>query len=531
MIAALIVCAFALGIAARQVGLPPLVGFLAAGFLLRAAGVDSQPAVTEMGEIGVWLLLFTVGLKLRLSSLVRPEVWLTAIVHLGITSAIAAAIVHSQPGLSWPTAWLLGASFSFSSTVLTATVLEPRKELRAFHGRVAIGILVVQDIVAVALLTLESAQTPSAYAVALLALPLAKPLLDRIVSITGHGELLPLLGVVLAVAVGGFGFEALGLSAEVGSLVLGAMVASHPRAVELGDALWGMKEIFLVGFFLSIGLAGVPTLHSLMGAMGLLLVLPLKAALFFVLLLLIGLRARSGFLTAFSLATYSEFGLIVVQRGMDQGLLGPEWMPLAAVSVAASFAIVAALNRIAHPLFARWEKGLRWFESSRRRHPDDEPVSIGSAEVLVVGMGRVGSGAYRHLKDLGEQVVGLDSDLAKVARHLQEGRRVVYADAEDPDLWHRLRLERVRAVMLALPDLEAKIIASRQLRLRGFRGLIAATHVFDEEREPILAAGCDVTYNYFTEAGTGFAAHISEELQAVEKPDQPVAASRPVRRE
>ena len=84
MIAGLILCAFALGLAARHVGLPPLVGFLAAGFILRAGGVDSQPAITGIGEIGVWLLLFTVGLKLRLSSLIRPEVWVTALVHLGI---------------------------------------------------------------------------------------------------------------------------------------------------------------------------------------------------------------------------------------------------------------------------------------------------------------------------------------------------------------------------------------------------------------------------------------------------------------
>jgi len=198
-------------------------------------------------------------------------------------------------------------------------------------------------------------------------------------------------------------------------------------------------------------------------------------------------------------------------------LLGPEWLPLAAVTVAASFAIAAPLNRAAHPLFARWENVLRRFERTQR-HPDDEPVSVGSAEVLVVGMGRVGSGAYRYLKDLGLQVVGLDSDMGKVERHLQDGRRVVYADAEDPDLWHRLSLERVRAVMLALPDAEAKIIASQQLRLRGFRGLIAATHVFEEERDPILEAGCDVTYNYFTEAGTGFAAHISDQLRDAMRP-------------
>lgn len=505
--------AFGLGLLARQAGLPPLVGFLVAGFLLHAAGVEPVAEITEIGEIGVWLLLFTVGLKLRFKSLIRPEVWATALVHLAVVGGLAAALAQSALGVSWPSAVILGAAFGFSSTVLAAIVLEPRRELRAFHGRVAIGILVVQDIVAVALLAGAAEQSPSSWALLLLALPLAKPLLDRVITVTGHGELLPLLGILLAVAVGGYGFEAIGLSPQLGSLVLGAMVANHPRSVELGDALWGMKEIFLVGFFLSIGLAGIPNLQALVGAAALLLLLPVKAGLFFLILLAVGLRSRSGFLAALSLASYSEFGLIVIQLGVGQGRIDPEWLPMAAVAVAASFAIAAALNRVAHQLYVRWEGRLQRFETGRR-HPDDEPVSIGTAEVVVVGMGRVGSGAYRYLKDLGLQVVGLDSDMGKVAKHLQEGRRVVYADAEDPELWHRLRLDRVHAVMLALPDAEAKIIASRQLRQRGFLGLIAATHVFDEEREPILAAGCDMTYNYFSEAGTGFAAHVGDALQA-----------------
>lgn len=512
MIAWWILCAFALGLVARRLSLPPLVGFLLAGFLLNALGVAPVPAIGELGQVGVWLLLFTVGLKVRFKSLIRPEAWGTALVHLAISGAAAAALAHGQAGVPWPAAWMLGAAFGFSSTVLTAIILEPKRELRAFHGRLAIGILIVQDVVAIALLAGNADHAPSPWALLLLLLPLARPILDRLVEFTGHGEMMVLLAVLLAVVAGGYGFEALGLNAELGALLLGALLADHPRANELGDALWGMKELFLVAFFLGIGMAGLPTLETLIGAGVLLLAIPLKSALFFVLLLAIGLRARSSFLAALSLASYSEFGLIILQLGVREGLLGPEWMPLAAVAVAGSFVLAAPLNRMAHGLYARWEGVLQGFERERR-HPDDEPLSVGTAEVLVVGMGRVGSGAYRYLKELGLQVVGLDSDMAKVERHLQLGRRVVYADAEDPELWHRLRLERVRAIMLALPDAEAKIIASRQLRARGFGGLIAATHVFEEERQPILDAGCDVTYNYFTEAGTGFAAHISDELR------------------
>ncbi|MEJ2256078.1 MAG: NAD-binding protein, partial [Woeseiaceae bacterium] len=100
---------------------------------------------------------------------------------------------------------------------------------------------------------------------------------------------------------------------------------------------------------------------------------------------------------------------------------------------------------------------------------------------------------------------GVDSDVNKVSYHLGEGRRVVYADAEDTSLWHHLNTSGLRAILLALPDLEAKQIASRELRASGYKGLLSATHTWDEEREPILAAGCDVTYNYFNEAGVGLA--------------------------
>src|SRR3990172_2136315 len=107
MLAWSILCAFGLGLAARRVGLPPLIGFLAAGFLLNAFGVEPVPAVSELGEIGVWLLLFPVGLKLRFKSLIRPEVWGTALVHLAIAGSTAAVLARGQLGLDWAPAWIL----------------------------------------------------------------------------------------------------------------------------------------------------------------------------------------------------------------------------------------------------------------------------------------------------------------------------------------------------------------------------------------------------------------------------------------
>lgn len=511
MIAVWIAGALLLGLAVSRIGLPPLVGFLASGFVFAALGMERTPLLADLAHAGVLLLLFAVGLKLRIKTLLRYEVWGTAIAHLALTGIIGVAILSSLTSLSPVMSFTLAIAFGFSSTVLAAKVLEGNRELRAVHGRVAIGILIVQDVVAVVLLAFMSLETPSPFALLLLLVPLARPAIAWLLERCGHGELLVLLGAALAIG-GGEGFEALGVSAELGALLLGTMLADHKRSQELATVLWGLKELFLVGFFLNIGFSGPPTWEALEGALWLMVLLPVKGAIFFLLLIGLGLRARTSFLTAVSLTTYSEFALIVVDIAVTNGLLGTQWIIITALAVALSFAAAAPFNAYAHELFRRASPWLERLERDKR-HPDDEPISLGRAEILIVGMGRVGAGAYDYLRQQNENIVGIDSDPGKIESNVRQGRRVAYADAEDPSFWHLLNIDRLRAIMLAVPDLQAKVSAARALRARGYRGLLSATHLYPEEREPIIEAGCDVTYNYYTEAGVGFARHTYETLR------------------
>ena len=256
--------------------------------------------------------------------------------------------------------------FAFSSTVLAAKILEQKREMRAFHGRVAIGILIVQDVIAVAILGVYGASQLDWPAALVLLLPLLKWPLEKLLSLTGHGELLVLLGAVLALGIGGYGFEAIGLSSELGALLTGMLLASHPRAVELSASLWGMKEFFLVGFFLTVGLTEAPSWSTLGLALIPLALIPLKVMLYFLLLLAFGLSARTAFLAGLSLATYSEFGLIVMAAAAKYGLVDNAWVVATAICVALSFAIAAPLNRYAHDIYGALERWLRIFE---RRTP------------------------------------------------------------------------------------------------------------------------------------------------------------------
>jgi predicted Kef-type K+ transport protein len=499
-----LVFAFTLGLLMRLIGLPPLVGYLAAGFTLSFRGYETSHLLEEVSHAGVLLLLFGVGLKLRLKSMLRAEVLAGSLIHMAITAAVFMLLLFQFSTLDKSMMLVIALALSFSSTVVAAKVLESKRELRAFHGRVAIGILIIQDLVAVAILSTLGGHAPSPWAIAVLGFFVVRPLLYKLLDLSGHGELVVLYGLMLSLVFGGKGFESVGLSSELGGLLLGVILAEHERAKQLANALWGLKELLLVGFFLQIGLYGTPTWTLLEQAALLNLALPFKALLFFGVLLLFRLRARSAFLAGISLASFSEFGLIVASLGVKQGMLGEEWLVLLALAVALSFALSAPLNRHAHEIYEYFESFLQRFET-RRRHPDDEPVSLGNSHVVIMGMGRVGTGAYDEFKAQGHLTVGLDSDPGKAELHRKAGRRVLYADAEDPGFWSHLDLHGVETVVLTMPETEAKVIATRQLRKRGFTGLISATIYFSEDVEPLTSAGADLVYDYHDGIGVGLA--------------------------
>jgi predicted Kef-type K+ transport protein len=505
--------AFFFGLAVRQVGLPPLVGFLAAGFAINLAGpVVGLPDYTgktleHVAHLGVLMLLFTVGLKLKLNQIAQPQVVGGALLHFAVSVALFAPGLALVLGLGWNTALLVAIALSFSSTVLAAKLLEAKRELGSFHGRTTIGILIVQDIIALVVLAVWSGQTPTIWALLVLGLPLLRPALYRLLDFAGRDELLVLMGMLLSLVIGGMGFQAVGLSSEIGALAMGVLLSNHPRAKELSRALWSLKEVFLVGFFLQIGLTGLPGLGDLAFALSVAVLLSLKGALFFALMVAFKLRARSAALSALSLTAYSEFGLIVAA-----GVL-PEFLVPLALAVALSFVISAPLNRYAHPLYERVAHRLRPFERDTL-HPDEQPKDMGDADVLVLGLGRTGSAAFAQLEAQGLRPLGLDADPYKAEAHRAAGRNVMFADAEDSNFWNHCRLGGIRAAVLAMDDLEAKLIAARALRRLGFAGPIVAHALHDSEKDLIAEAGADHTHLTMTQAGVSLADQTTKAMRA-----------------
>lgn len=526
MSALLITVAFLAGVAVRRIGLPPLVGFLAAGFLLRGIGAEKPPALDEIADFGVTLLLFTIGLKLQVRSLARPEVWAGTTVHMTVTTAVLAAVTMGIGALGlplfreldWPTALVVGFALSFSSTVFAAKAFEERAELATRHATAAIGILIMQDVIAVIFLTISAGKVPSVWAFALLLLPAVRPLMNGILARVGHGELLLLFGFVMTFA--GYGlFDALGLKGDLGAIAFGMLMASSPKAGELAKVLFGFKDLFLVAFFLNIGLSEGVTPAAIVAAVVMLPFLLPKAFGFFWLLCGFRLRARPAFLAGLGLANFSEFGLIVGSMAVAAGWLSGEWLVAVAVLVALSFVAASPLNAAPYRIFDRFGDRLRRFE---RKTPlaEDAPIPPETLDAVIFGMGRVGSGVYDWLTEKrGLAVAGVDSCPETVREHERDGRRVVLGDGTDPGFWERVDLsQRPRLVFIATRDFRAtRRIAQRLLSLSQDARVTAIVQ-HEDHAEELREMGVASVYDIYREAGLAFAA---EGWAAVDAPKDP----------
>ncbi|MGM0386487.1 MAG: cation:proton antiporter [Actinomycetota bacterium] len=518
-VAIYLVVTFLAGLISFVLRLPPLVGFLAAGFAINAAGIEHLSAIDTLADLGVTLLLFGVGLKLELRTLLRKEVWLTTTVHMAASTVMGAVLIaliamlgFSLPAdTDWSTLAVLGFALSFSSTVLVVKVLEDRGETQSIYGQIAIGVLILQDLAAVAFLAIATGQTPSPWALALVGLiPLAL-VLRRIWDRIGHAELHVLFGVVVALVPGYALFEAVGLKGDLGAVVMGMLLASHPAAAELAQDLFGLKEILLIGFFVSIGLTGLPTLETLALSALLLLALPFKVAGYAALLWFMRLRPRTSVMAGILLGNYSEFGLIVVSVGAASGLVDDQWLVVLSVGVALSFAISAMVNSRGNSLSRRLVDRLPDVDVSRLNSLD-RPIDIGGAEALVLGLGRTGSGAYERLtREFGLDVVGIDADGHVVEQRRARGWNVREGDATDTDFWERVTSHSgVRLTVLAMPLHEVNLYALDQLVDLGFSGVVGSLAKYNEDVEELCDHGAEAVFHLYEDAGSSLAAAVAQ---------------------
>ena len=499
--------AFFVGQVFRFISLPPLAGFILSGYLFTILGMSDDIGLLEIpAEIGVELLLFSIGLKIRPSAFLNTYLIIVVLLHTLFITMIF--FLLSGIDLALEGKIIICMALSFSSTVIATKSLESRKELTSFHGRLSVLIIIFQDIIALLLLGYMQVSSLSFSTLYLLILPVFIPIIKFTLNrIEDDEELLLLATLIISLLLGSYVFKYFGLTGEIGALVLGILLSGYSSAEKLSEKIWSLREILLLAFFISIGMQITITNDSIGIFFILMSLLIAKSIALFILLISFKLRSYTSFLMIISLATFSEFSLIVLSILAKQLTIDSNVISAIILSVSVSFVIASILNKHAHKLYEICEKYLIKIER-KTHHPDEEPHTCGDSEVMILGLGRFGGAIFDLLNKNKIKSAGFDSDTVLVKRFIKKNRRAAFADAEDPGFWSKLRFGKLRVIILALPEYEAQKRSIIQARKYGFNGKIIVPSRTKEDSNELEQLGADIIFDAYEAAAIG----ISESL-------------------
>lgn len=523
-IAALLAVAAACGALAIWLRQPLIVAYIAAGLLVGPSGlgwVAASDQVDLLAQMGIALLLFVVGLRLDLH-LIRtmgPVVLVTGLAQMAVMAALGFLLAVAL-GLAPMAALYVAVTLTFSSTIIVVKLLSDKREIDALHGRIALGILIVQDIVVVLAIIALTALGPEAAStlgrdvllmlvkggaflivVGLFARYVLPTLLHRLAR---SQELLVLAAVAWAVALAAIG-AGLGFSKEVGAFVAGIAIASTPYRDAIGARLAGLRDFLLLFFFIDLGAQLGPGLTGEQVGAALLLsafVLAGKPLIILAILGRAGYRKRTLSMTAFSLGQISEFSLILAALGLSIGHIDAEIVGLITLVGLITFSLSSYMISYSDLLYESLAPWLTVFERRvpHREQAQDVQGEDAKTDVILFGLGRYGSRIAHAMRQRGLKVLGVDFDPEAVRTHRQEGVWVRYGNAEDPELLATLPLNRARWVMSSIPQRAINLALLHALRHHGYRGRIAVTTHTPNTTKVLQAAGADLVLLPFADA-------------------------------
>jgi Kef-type K+ transport system membrane component KefB len=517
-IAALLLLTAIIGTLATALRQPLIVAFIAVGILSGPAGFNwlhSADQVDLLAKIGITLLLFVVGLKLDLH-LIRSmgRVALTTGLGQVLFTSIVGYALSIGLGLEPMAAIYVAVALTFSSTIIIVKLLSDKREIDSLHGRIAIGFLIVQDIVVVlAMIGLSALGTggdgnnfaqemfvvlfKGAALLAGIGLLMRYGLPQLLHHLARTPELMMLFAIAWGVSLAALG-EALGFSKEVGGFLAGISLASTPYREAIGSRLVSIRDFLLLFFFLGLGAQldmshlGLQVWPAIVLSLFVLIGNPL---IVMIIMGLMGYRARTGFLAGLTVAQISEFSLILGALGVSLGHINDSVMGLITLVGLVTIGLSTYLILYSHPLYERLGTWLQVFERKIPHREQDEDATSGTTtrpDVILFGLGRYGSRVAEGLRQKGHTVLGVDFDPEMVTHWHAQGWPALYGDAADPDLPVSLPLNRTHWVVSTIPVASTNITLLHALRSHGYTGQVALAAFSVREAERLKQSGTDV---------------------------------------
>ncbi|MEM7497622.1 MAG: cation:proton antiporter [Pseudomonadota bacterium] len=539
--AALLVLAAGVGFIGLILRQPLIVSFIAVGIVAGPSVLDiahSDEQIDLLAELGIAVLLFLVGLKLdfKLVRTLGPVALVTGLGQVAFTTVFGFLIALAL-GLETLTALYIAVALTFSSTIIIVKLLSDKREIDALHGRIALGFLIVQDIVVVVAMIVLSAigvgggkdaalsdvALVLGYGLAMLAAVAifiryaANPLVERL---SRAPELLVSFAIGWAALLAALGHY-LGFGKELGGLLAGVSIASTPYREAIAARLASLRDFLLLFFFIALGAS--LDLSVLGENVGRALVLSLFVLIGNPLIVLaimgaMGYRKRTGFLAGLTVAQISEFSLIFMAMGVTIGHVAEDALGLVTLVGLVTIAASTYMITYSHELYAVFEPVLGVFERKRPdRRREDAAETARPHDVVLFGLGRYGLGIAGALKESGLHVLGVDFSPQAVRHARTAGHDATFGDATDPEFLAHLPLSQARWLVMAVPEHDMGLTLSdprhallRAVRELGFRGKVAVAAHHHATAASLSDAAADLVLMPYRDASLAAARMILE---------------------
>jgi Kef-type K+ transport system membrane component KefB len=533
-IAALLVMAAVVGFFGIILRQPLIVSFIAVGLIAGPSALDqvrSDEQISLLSELGIAVLLFLVGIKLdvKLIRSLGAVSLLTGLGQVAFTS-IFGYLIGLALGLGAITSLYVAVALTFSSTIIIVKLLSDKREIDSLHGQIALGFLIVQDLVVVLAMIVLSAVgigaggdgghgggsvtmvlTSGVAMVALVVLfvrYVANPLTERLARAP---ELLVIFAIAMAAMFAAAG-DIVGLGKEVGGLLAGVALASTPYRETIAARLEPLRDFLLLFFFIALGstldlsLLGTHVTGAIIFSLFVLIGNPL---IVLVIMGALGYRKRTGFLAGLTVAQISEFSLIFVAMGVSLGHVQEDALGLVTMVGLVTIAASTYMITYSHHLYAAFEPFLGVFErrgtpreaSEAALHRDDGHT------VIIFGLGRFGTAIGLRLQKRGIKVLGVDFNPLSIKRWRELGLATEFGDATDPEFVAELPLTHAEWIVSTVPlhptglsheDTRTTLI--QLTRTSGFRGRIAVASHHPRDTEELFGSGADLVLEPFQDA-------------------------------
>lgn len=518
-ITVIIVLAAFLTVLFRFLKQPSILAYILTGVILGPLGLfhlQNHDALQTLGQLGITLLLFMLGLELKFSEL--RSIGKTAIVA-GSLQMIATFILGfgltSLLGFSSTVALYLALALSFSSTIVIVKLLDDKKDLNSLHGKLALGILLIQDFFAVLTIIFLSGSVGGNGGEILMSLLiillkvivlfgwiilLSKYVFPKILrKISNSSESLFLLSLAWVFALTAIVTSPfVGFSIEIGGFLAGLALAGSDENYQIVARMKALRDFFITIFFVMLGLemSVVNLPQAFIPAFVLtLFVLLVKPLLVMVVTSFQGFRKRTSFFVGTSLAQISEFSLIILFIGNQKGVISDSVVTIAILIVMMTFVASTYMIQNANTLYKKSQSFLSIleFKKKRSRHEMDIFGEFDKLEkhIIIIGGHQMGESIIHALKNSEEKILVVDFDPDIVEKLKEKGLSVMFGDISDTEIQEKSGFEKAKLVISTVPDLEDNLLLLEGLRHTNKKATVVVIALENLDAKTLYQAGAD----------------------------------------